>query len=239
MIRIYMAELKNLPDRQTLSERITLNVGVKREAWSRMREEQSRASMAGILLLETALCEQGINLDGLTVLCEPLGRPYLEGATLDFSISHTDSLAVCAVDFGVNAVQARLGVDVERISEAQYMARILRESGVPDGAIVLDEEARTTLENMICGALAISRSPGFHRVSRVCVVTSEWHLRRSLSLAEAFLPRHVTLTGLAAPSGDCSRRRWQTCAESVARVENELWLIWRFVRAKMIGDVEY
>lgn len=130
-------------------------------------------------------------------------------------------------------------VDGERISEAQYMARILRESGVPDGAIVLDEEARTTLENMICGALAISRSPGFHRVSRVCVVTSEWHLRRSLSLAEAFLPRHVTLTGLAAPSGDCSRRRWQTCAESVARVENELWLIWRFVRAKMIGDVEY
>jgi phosphopantetheine--protein transferase-like protein len=140
-----MAELKNLPDRQTLSERITLNVGVKREAWSRMREEQSRASMAGILLLETALCEQGINLDGLTVLREPSGRPYLEGATLDFSISHTDSLAVCAVDFGANAVQARLGVDVERIDRSRDEASMLRiaRRWFSEGEIKLLEKAPT------------------------------------------------------------------------------------------------
>lgn len=126
MIRIYMAELKDLPDRQTLSERITLNVGAKREAWSRMREEQSRASMAGILLLETALCEQGINLDGLTVLREPSGRPYLDGVSLDFSISHTDTVAVCAVDFGADAIEARLGVDVERIDGSRDEASMLR-----------------------------------------------------------------------------------------------------------------
>jgi len=126
VIRIYLADLKDLPDRQTLSARITMNVGEKREAWSRMRDAQARASMAGMLLLETALCEEGLAPDRMSVLREASGRPYLEGATLDFSISHTDTAAVCAVDFGAEAMEARLGVDVERIDGSRDEASMLR-----------------------------------------------------------------------------------------------------------------
>ena len=45
----------------------------------------------------------------------------------------------------------------EQLSEAEIMSLVLRENGVPDEAIVPENEARTTAENMICGTLQMLR----------------------------------------------------------------------------------
>lgn len=79
--------------------------------------------------------------------------------------------------------------DGEALSEADFMARVLIENGVPIEAILLDNEARSTVENMICSSLVISRHDGFYRTKKVVIVSDLTHIKRSVALAKAFLPR--------------------------------------------------
>ena len=88
--------------------------------------------------------------------------------------------------------------DGEMISEANYMKRMLIENGVPEEAIILENEARTTKENMIYGTLQINRKLKFEKVDHVIIVTSRSHMKRSIALAKAFLPRKVTVSAYPA-----------------------------------------
>ena len=54
-------------------------------------------SAAGVALLSEMLREMKLPEKTLTLKRLENGRPYLEGATLDFSISHTDNAVMCAV----------------------------------------------------------------------------------------------------------------------------------------------
>ena len=88
--------------------------------------------------------------------------------------------------------------DGEMISEAHHMKRILLEEGVPEEAIILENEATTTKENMIFGTLQINRATKFYDTKRIIIVTSMNHMRRSLALAKAFLPSFVEISGYPA-----------------------------------------
>ena len=87
--------------------------------------------------------------------------------------------------------------DGRNMSEAYYMAEILRKNGVPEEAILIENEARTTKENMICGTLVINRVLHLQNVKSICIVTSANHMRRSLALAKLLLPRSVEIFGSA------------------------------------------
>ena len=91
-----------------------------------------------------------------------------------------------------------LDFDGETMSEANFMKRLLIENGVPEEAIILENEARTTKENMIYGTLQINRKLKFEKVDHVIIVTSRSHMKRSIALAKAFLPRKVTVSAYPA-----------------------------------------
>ena len=88
--------------------------------------------------------------------------------------------------------------DGEMLSEANHMKRILLENGVPEEAIIMENEATTTKENMIYGALQINRATKFYGTKRIVIVTSMNHMKRSLALAKSFLPSFVTVSGYPA-----------------------------------------
>ncbi len=88
--------------------------------------------------------------------------------------------------------------DGRRLSEALYMKEILMEQGVPESAILLENEATTTRENMIYGVLQINRHARFKTAKRVAIVTSRNHMKRSLALAKAFLPRMAEISSYPA-----------------------------------------
>ena len=88
--------------------------------------------------------------------------------------------------------------DGRTVSEARYMADILCSLGVPEDAITLEEEARTTKENMIFGTLQINRRLRLQHTKTCMIVTSASHLRRSLALAGLLLPRSMAISGFAA-----------------------------------------
>lgn len=65
------------------------------------------------------------------------------------------------------------------ITEAAVMARLLREAGVPESAVVLEDQSQNTMENMRFAAQKL----GGEKDRRVLVVTSDYHLRRAVMTA--------------------------------------------------------
>lgn len=113
MIRIYAAKTEGLT-RAELLPHIRLDVGEnKQTAWNRMPEEKAVGSLTGILLLQHALEQMGISPEGHSMEYALYGRPSLLLPQVDFNISHTDGLTVCAVEFEPNSHSPRIAIDAE------------------------------------------------------------------------------------------------------------------------------
>lgn len=85
----------------------------------------------------------------------------------------------------------------EWISEAELMSRILQQEGVPKELIIPENEASSTIENMIYGSLQLCRRYEKERkefLNKIIIVTSLTHMKRSLALAKALLPRGVKIS---------------------------------------------
>lgn len=81
------------------------------------------------------------------------------------------------------------------ITEAEHLKNLLTAYGVNEEDIILENEARTTNENMICSVICLSRY--VKQAKSVVIVTSLSHLYRSLLYAKNFLPRFYGIHGYA------------------------------------------
>lgn len=78
-------------------------------------------------------------------------------------------------------------------SEAEIMSQILREEGVPEEAIILENEARTTRQNMKYGVAMIQNR--YAQIPEcVIIVTSLLHMKRSLALAKGTFPKETKIS---------------------------------------------
>ena len=122
-------------------------------------------------------------------------------------------------------------------TEAIYMKEILIEEGVPEDAIILENEARTTKENMIYATLQINRKTKFYENKHVIIVTSNNHMKRSIALAKSFLPRFVEVS--AYPSfPPKTKEEWIAEEKNIALMNNALHLTWGLVHNGIIEDFE-
>ena len=123
-------------------------------------------------------------------------------------------------------------------TEAEYMARGLRALGVPDAAVIPENEARTTRENMIFGETVVERACRPRGVFTVYVVTSANHLRRSLALARIYLPRTARVFGRAARGDGGGPGEWTRSRFWRDRVRRELGLVKGLVDHGEMDDIE-
>ena len=125
--------------------------------------------------------------------------------------------------------------DGEMLSEALYMKRILMEEGVPEEAIILENEATTTRENLIYGTLQINRKTKFYGMKKVMIVSSVNHMRRSLALAKSFLPSFVEITYSPSQPDES----YEECMENAAILDRAIHLTWGLVDKGIIEDFEF
>lgn len=127
-------------------------------------------------------------------------------------------------------------------TEAEFMASVLRKSGIPDSSIFIENEAWTTVENMLYGQMAIIHALHWTLPKGpfpVCIVTSATHMRRALAIADNYLPRtaqifcHVPEETLNNPSD------WTSDAFWTAKVDYELRNLKAFVDIGEIEDIEF
>lgn len=126
-----------------------------------------------------------------------------------------------------------------RFSEAELLRRLLLEEGVAEDAILLENEATTTVENMIFATLRLSRLRMVRSMKRICVVTSSSHLRRSLAHGANYLPRHLEISGFCVPRSGSDRESWVGDPIHDSRVRKELVLIKKLVDAGQMTDIDY
>ena len=125
-----------------------------------------------------------------------------------------------------------------RITEAEYMKGLLLERGVPEEAIVLENEATTTKENMIYATLQMNRKLGLSAMRRAFVATSQSHMRRALRYAEIFFPSTVEVSPCAAIGGVDAKDCWNKTKEGRERAERELYLIKKQVDLGILEDID-
>jgi len=125
-----------------------------------------------------------------------------------------------------------------KISEARFMEGILRERGVPAEAILLENYATTTKENMVCGTFEITHRLKIQNVKSVMIVTSAVHMRRSLALAKLFLPRSIQICGCPAPDS-LTAVHWTEDADIRRNVIREAQLMRDLIRQGLIDEIEY
>ncbi|MGN0773994.1 MAG: YdcF family protein [Candidatus Ventricola sp.] len=97
------------------------------------------------------------------------------------------------------------------ITEAAVMARLLREAGVPEAAVVLEDQSQNTMENMRFAAQKLGGAKG----RRVLVVTSDYHLRRAVMTARRVGFRAKGCAAVLAHDDPWKKKRSQELAYTV------------------------
>ena len=83
------------------------------------------------LLLDTMLNEIGIN--NYEIKKSPLGKPYIDGLGVHFSISHTDKMVCCVVS------DRECGIDCEIIAPRDKIKEMTDRFFVGDEAIIMEK----------------------------------------------------------------------------------------------------
>ena len=125
----------------------------------------------------------------------------------------------------------------ESISEAQLMKRTLMEKGVPEEVIFTDELARTTVENMIGSTLVIARTVKIRSIKRALIVTSQFHMQRSLALAKALLPRSIEIAGFPALPKE-SKEEWLQKEKNRKRLDQAITALKRLIHNGVVEDTD-
>lgn len=124
----------------------------------------------------------------------------------------------------------------ESFCEAEIMATILREDGVPAAAIVLENAARTTRQNMKNSAMLISQRYD-NPLERVIIVTSVLHMKRSLALARGAFQEQTKIS--AYPSyPDLDKAAWLSKEENRKHISDGLRFLKELVDRGEAEDME-
>lgn len=106
----------------------------------------------------------------------------------------------------------------ERLPEAQVMYRQARTLGLPEEALVLEQDSQSTYENAVyTKALCQAR-----QIHSVLLVTSAYHSRRARRLFQRVYPPGIRVSAQPAPQGPCPLC-WPLFADRAYVVAYEYW----------------
>ena len=126
----------------------------------------------------------------------------------------------------------------EDISEAELMYKRAIESGVPENKIIVEKKSLNTVENILCALVELQRLMWLNNVKRVLLVTTSFHMRRSLEIAKYLFPEHIEVYPCPADDTTTRRDNWMNSVAGIERVKAEVMNIVKFVRNGVFPDFE-
>lgn len=125
----------------------------------------------------------------------------------------------------------------EREPEWQVYQRYAFNAGLPDEALLIEREARSTLENFVLTEIVLAREIGWERIRSVAICTKPFHTRRAYMTARRIFPDQVELLMIPPEDpGDIQATDWWTTAWGRERVFHELRRIGEYA---LKGDLAY
>ena len=125
-----------------------------------------------------------------------------------------------------------------RMTEAEHMRMHAINMGVAPEDIIVDNLSLNTVENMFGSLMELQRSFWINRVKKVLLVTSSYHMRRSLALARYYFPKHIEVIPCPADDNNTRRENWMESGEGRKRALEEVNNIINCVENGLIPDFE-
>ena len=182
-------------------------------------------------LLFEGLNDNGASVDCIIVLGSIKAAKYrVPAATKAFFSGRSEKILLC----GGKTRNFSSG----SMAEADDMYQKALGSGVPETSIIIEKSSQNTIENILCSLLELQRSMWLNKVKSVLLVTTTYHMRRSLHIAKYLFPSHISVYPCPADDTTTKRDNWMNTPEGIDRVKKEALKIVRYVNNGVIPDFE-
>lgn len=125
-----------------------------------------------------------------------------------------------------------------KYSEAEHMRLAALELGVAEEHIIMENSSQNTVENILYALIELQRNFWLNKVRRVLLVTTTYHMRRSLSIARYLFPEHIVIVPCPANDTNTKRDNWMNTSVGIERAKSEAMKIIRYVNNGVIPDFE-
>ena len=197
---------------------------------SKITEENLTNDVRDRLLFE-GLHDNGASVDCIIVLGSKKAAKYrVPVAAEAFFAGRSEKLMLCG-----GKTRDFLG---DSMTEAENMYQKAVELGVPEASIIVEKNSQNTIENILCSLLELQRSMWLNQVKSVLLVTTTYHMRRSLHTAKYFYPSHISVYPCPADDTTTKRDNWMNTPEGIDRANAEALNIVRCVNNGVIPDFE-
>lgn len=127
---------------------------------------------------------------------------------------------------------------IGKSTEAEHMRQAALELGVPEEDIILESTSQNTVENILFALIELQRTFWLNKVHSVLLVTTAYHMRRSLAIARYLFPEHITIVPCPANDNNTRRDNWMHTPIGIERAKGEAMTIVKYVINGVIPDFE-
>lgn len=122
------------------------------------------------------------------------------------------------------------------IPEAKIMKEKALSLGIPEEAILTEEESNNTTENILCSMLVLERKFLLQNIKRLVIVSSPFHIQRLSLTLSRYMPKWIEYSYCYDDNSPVSMNNWKNNPESKKRVEYEAKGIIYYAKNKYIDD---
>lgn len=106
-----------------------------------------------------------------------------------------------------------------KCSEAEHMCKAVLELGVAEENVILENLSQNTIENILFALVKLQRTFWLNKVRRVLLVTTAYHMRRSLAIAKYLFPEHIAIIPCPANDNNTRRDNWMNTPAGIERAK--------------------
>ena len=197
---------------------------------SQITEERLTNDVIDCLLFE-GLNDRGANVDCIIVLGSMKAAEYrVPVAAKALFAGRAEKIMLCG--------GKRRSFPSGNMTEAEHMYGRALELGIPETSIILENNSQNTIENILYSLLELQHSFLLNKVRSVLLVTTAYHMRRSLHLARYLFPAHIQVHPCPADDTTTRRDNWMNSKAGIDRAKTEALKIIRCVHNGVIPDFE-
>ncbi|MCI1590622.1 YdcF family protein [Heyndrickxia oleronia] len=123
-------------------------------------------------------------------------------------------------------------------SEAILLKKKALELGIPETDILVETESQNTKENIIASLLILDRYFELHKIKRLLIVTSNYHMKRAYLTLKTYMPSWIEYSLCKAENQYTQEDNWFLTEEGRKRVKEESKKIIKYVKWGAIIDDE-
>lgn len=197
---------------------------------SKLTEDDLSNDMIDRLLFE-GLDDNGENVDCIIVLGSIKAAKYrVPAAVKAYLAGRSEKIMLCG-----GAIR---NFSDGSMSEAENMYRKALELGVPVTSIIVEDNSQNTIENILCSLLELQRSMQLNKINNVLLVTTTYHMRRSLQIAKYLFPAHINVCPCPADDTTTKRDNWMNTIKGIERAKAEALKIVNCINNGIFPDFE-